>query len=127
MMLANALAMMIDKSECFIFLNTPNSIDPFLEMDKTKSPWIYSEIATSQLIEKKEPLRSITETFSNFDGGDEIKKGMDMTHTLDLSHLTKLSASDFNNWQSSKRNREHPLDTLYRLHPPQKKNKQLLK
>lgn len=127
MMLSTALAMMIDKAECLFFLNTPNSIKAYGTEDRTLSPWIYSEIATSQLIEKKEPLRSITETFSNFDGGDEIKKGMDMTHTLDLSHLTKLSASDFNNWQSSKRNREHPLDTLYRLHPPQKKNKQLLK
>jgi hypothetical protein len=95
--------------------------------DRTLSPWIYSEIVTSQLIQKKEPIRLITETFSNFEGSDEIKKGIDVTYTLDLSHLAKLSATDFNNWQSSKRHREHPLDTLYRLHPPKKKNNQLLK
>lgn len=127
MMLSTALAMMIDKAECLFFLNTPNSIKAYGTEDRTLSPWIYSEIATSQIIEKKEPHRLLTETFSNFDGEDEIKKGMDMTHTLDLSHLTKLTATDFNNWQSKKIRREHALDTLYRLHPPKKKGKQLLK
>lgn len=125
MMLSTALAMMIDKAECLFFLNTPNSIKAYGTEDRTLSPWIYSEIATSQLIEKKEPLRLITETFSHFDGADEIKKGVDMTHTLDLSHLTKLTAEDLNNWQSGRLKREHPLDTLYRLHPPKKKNNQL--
>lgn len=127
MMLSTALAMMIDKAECLFFLNTPNSIKAYGNEDRTLSPWIYSEIATSQLIEKKEPLRLITETFSNFDGEDEIKKSIAMTHTLDLSLLTKLTATDFNNWQSGKLQREHPLDTLYRLHPPKKKSNQLLK
>jgi hypothetical protein len=129
MMLSTALTMMIDKCECLFFLNTPHSIKSYEKTDKTESPWIYSEIATTKIIEKKDPGRVIelTETYSNFDGGDEIKKGMTMTYDVDLSHLTALDLNNINNWQEKKNTREHPLDTLYHLHPPKKKNNQLLK
>jgi hypothetical protein len=115
MMLSNALSMMIDKSECFIFLNTPNSVDPFLEMDKTKSPWIYSEIVISKLIEKKAPkrLRRITETFSNFSGEERLE----IKYNLDLSHLKTLDYSQFfDNWGKKKYNsKSDALDSLYEL------------
>lgn len=129
MMLSTALTMMIDKCECLFFLNTPHSIKSYGETDKTESPWIYSEIATTKIIEKKDPGRvgELTETYSHFDGVDEIKKGMTMTYDLDLTHLTALNLNNINNWQAQKNNKEHPLDTLYRLHPPKKKNNQLLK
>ena len=114
MMLANALAMMIDKSECFIFLNTPNSVDPFLEMDKTKSPWIYSEIVISKLIEKKKPSRTIriTETYSNFSGEENLV----IKYNLDLSHLIKLDFSSFfKNWGNKKfASKGDALDSLYK-------------
>jgi hypothetical protein len=62
MMLSTALTMMIDKCECLFFLNTPNSVKSYVETDKTESPWIYSEIATTKIIEKKEqkPIRTLT-------------------------------------------------------------------
>jgi hypothetical protein len=125
MMLSTALAMMIDKSECLFFLNTPNSIKSYEETDKTESPWIYSEIATSQIVEKKEPLRLVTESFSHLEGGGEIKKALTITHDLDLSHLTKIDFDNITRWERNKIKSEHPLDTLYRLHPPKKKSKQL--
>ncbi len=121
MMLSTALSMMIDKTECLFFLNTPNALKAYGSTDKTESPWIYSEIATSQIIEKKVPLRLLTETFSNFDGRDEIKKRLAITHDLDLSHLTKLEFEDLTLWQKNKIHREHSLDTLYRLNPAKKK------
>jgi len=129
MMLSTALTMMIDKCECLFFLNTDDSIKPYAETDKTESPWIYSEIATTKIIEKKDPgrIKELTETYSHFDGVDEIKKGMTMTFDVDLSHLTALSLKNLETWQAQKNNREHSLDTLYRLHPPKKINNQLLK
>jgi hypothetical protein len=57
MMLSNALASMIDKCECVLFINTPNAISVQEGIDKTKSPWIYFEIAMTKLIRKKEPVR----------------------------------------------------------------------
>ena len=46
MLLNGALAKMINKTECLIFLNTPNSIkiQDITEEAKTASPWIYSEL-----------------------------------------------------------------------------------
>ena len=115
MMLSNALAMMIDKSECFIFLNTPKSVLPFKEMDKTKSPWIYSEIVLSKLIEKKIPSRTrrITETFSNFSGEEKLE----INYNLDLSHLRKLDYDlFFKKWGNKKyESKNDSLDSLYEL------------
>jgi hypothetical protein len=114
MMLSNALAMMIDKSECFIFLNTPKSVEPFKEMDTTKSPWIYSEIVFSKLIEKKAPNRpmKLTEKFSNFSGD---KKKLDIKYNLDLTHLTSIDfASFFEKWGGVKYpSKNAALDSLY--------------
>ena len=43
MILSVALTKMIDNTECIFFLNTPNSISASTIIDKTESPWIYSE------------------------------------------------------------------------------------
>jgi len=122
MMLSTALTMMIDKCECLFFLNTPNAVKSYGDTDKTESPWIYSEIATTKIIEKKEPqrLKELDEQFSNFEGGGEIKKAMLMTNEIDLSHLTAINLQNLETWKTQKRLREHPLDGLYRLHPPKK-------
>ena len=53
MMLSTALTMMIDKVECVLFLNTPKSIDTTEVIDKTKSPWIYLEMAMMKLVRKR--------------------------------------------------------------------------
>jgi hypothetical protein len=106
--------MMIDKSECFIFLNTPNSIEPFLEMDKTKSPWIYYEILLSKLINKKTPKRQklTNENYLNFSGDEDLV----IKYNLDLSNLIKI---DFNNFSKIFENYQHnsmytALDKLYK-------------
>ena len=60
MMLSAALTSMIDKSECLLFLNTPNTINTKDVIEqKTKSPWIYLEIQISQLVRKKIPERKL--------------------------------------------------------------------
>ncbi len=56
MMLSTALAKMIDRTDCIIFLNTPNSVslkDNIKNSFRSKSPWIYSEIALTQIVQKK--------------------------------------------------------------------------
>ena len=52
MMLSTALANMIDKTECIMFLNTPNSVSTRDTKLKTYSPWIYNEIEITRIIEK---------------------------------------------------------------------------
>lgn len=57
MMLSTALNNMIDSTECLFFLNTPNSISLSNEITNeqkfTYSPWLYSELTTASIVEKR--------------------------------------------------------------------------
>lgn len=60
MMLSTALTEMIDKTECIMFYNTPNSVSLKNEKKKvTLSPWIYHELATTSLVRICKPTRII--------------------------------------------------------------------
>jgi len=130
MMLSVALTQMIDNTECLFFLNTPNSITPDPIINQTESPWIYSEIATSQLIRKKklEEYRQVAlmESQKTFSDGGELK----FRYDLPTEYLTEISAGILENWekswssldssnykypQYSENLRVHALDKLYEL------------
>jgi hypothetical protein len=54
-----ALMKVIDKAECVLFLNTPSSIEINTDhngnpWEETASPWIYSELAITRLIKRRE-------------------------------------------------------------------------
>lgn len=64
MMLSTALTEMIDKCECVIFYNTPNSISIASEIFKQKngdsatlSPWIYHELSMTSMLRMNPPDR----------------------------------------------------------------------
>ena len=52
MMLSTALGMMIDNTECLIFLNTNQSITSSEAVAKTQSPWLFAEIAMARVVRK---------------------------------------------------------------------------
>jgi hypothetical protein len=123
MMLLVALAKMLDKTECLFFINTGDSTIKVSEtINKTKSPWIYSEIAISQMIRVQKLNRN--RTVKLFESGGEIQKSFSVTvpvnHPLDLSHLSDLSIDDISNWYTLyNKNKQlstykkYPLDLLY--------------
>jgi hypothetical protein len=55
MMLSVALTQMLNECECVIFLNTPETLSPrnYIAGNSTESPWIYSELAMTSLIQKR--------------------------------------------------------------------------
>lgn len=56
MMLATALAQMMDKCDCIIFVNTPNSLNKqTLNETTTFSPWIFYELATLHTLRVRMP------------------------------------------------------------------------
>jgi len=119
MMLSIALSSMIEQTECLIFLNTPNSITPDDEIDKTLSPWIYSEIAMSKIIRTRtisEYRKTQLKTFSK-GLNEDISDSLAVKYDVDLSHLIKMDKKSFNNWVTLKRydNAHDALDTLYHL------------
>ncbi len=131
MMLSVALTQMIDNTECLFFLNTPNSITPDdTIIKKTKSPWVYSEIAMSRLIRKKElkEYRDVVlmESQRAFAEGGTL----DVRYDLPTEHLTEIDAEILESWENSwcllnspkheylqhpKKIRVYALDKLYEL------------
>jgi len=122
MMLSSALRKMMDKTECIIFVNTPNSISTRDAVEeKTKSPWIYDEIVTSQVLRKKKPLRPILKEARSF---EKSQNRLNIVYKAELDHLTPLSTEDLMEWDFKYRQEkmksallsqpeQHPLDSLY--------------
>lgn len=118
MMLSTALLMMMDSTECVFFLNTPSSISANEVIDKTESPWIYSELAITQFIRQNVPERlklyELTETFSGADGKLEKGGRLIIKYEVDLKHLTAINGSSLDNWKKMYR-KGYALDKLYEL------------
>lgn len=129
MMLSVALSQMIDNTECLFFLNTPNSITPDPNINQTASPWIYSEIAMSRLIRKKElqeyRIMEQNESLKTFSKDEKFK----IQYDLPTDHLVNINGYVLRKWeetwkdigisnkypQYSENLRIHALDKLYEL------------
>ena len=59
MILQGALAKMIDRTECIVFVNTPNSLDiqDIENRENTSSPWIYNELLMASTFPPSNPMR----------------------------------------------------------------------
>ena len=121
MMLATALAKMIDKTECVIFVNTPNSITPKQAVNKTFSPWIFYELAMMGLIRRRQaeehrPLIKEAQ-FSAKGALDEML----IQYDADLSDLSEISDKHLANWHQTWKAKNikprYALDTLYAIVP----------
>lgn len=101
MMLNVALHKMIDKTEAIILLNTSNSVEKFEgeKMNKTYSPWLYSELVCSELIRKK-PLeeyrtKAIMESIIN----KQVDNLLKIAYEFSSEHLIDLSQDDLKKWE----------------------------
>lgn len=107
MMLSTALNNMIDNTECLFFINTPNSISLSNEINNehkfTYSPWLYSELTTASIVEKKNPrLESdsqlITEDIRSIIKHYSSQEDLKIKYALNLSELTYLQKDDLKRW-----------------------------
>lgn len=122
MMLATALAKMIDGAECAWVLNTANSITSKEAIDSTKSPWLFSEIAAMHVVRRRTPEfhRGRTKIAK---AQREMVEALSITHQVSLKSFTRLDVAALNKWaeargQSSNAHK-HALDILYELVPDQ--------
>ena len=127
LMLAGALAKMIDNTECVFFLNTPQAIQPNKVIDSTLSPWLYSEILTTQYVRKRPPhehsaRQQLTKSFSEGGQlGSLNESRLAVTYEVDMSHLTSISAGIFNSWLKRSEKERFKLDALYKMYPLDKR------
>ncbi|EJG1068389.1 toll/interleukin-1 receptor domain-containing protein [Vibrio parahaemolyticus] len=105
MMLSAALTEMIDKTECLFFINTENAIENIQidgqDEDRTSSPWIMSELATSNTIRKHLDRPELI--MESIVGAEKFKASASVPkiyHKAPTEHLTKINVqqlSDFYN------------------------------
>jgi len=114
LMLSTALMMMIDNCECVFFLDTPNSVTTEGVIDRTQSPWIYSEINISRLIKRRLPQRKLQVSLQK-----SFVETMGIEYELDTSHFIELTKENFFEWGNQNKDGKHSLDVLYELIPPE--------
>jgi len=107
MILSYALARMIDRTECFMFLESRKSVTAEESVNGTYSPWIFHELATVDTIKTKEPNRKmcdlINESFS-----------LKIKYPLLGKRLIEIDSSVLSNWTTySQQSQAHSLDLLY--------------
>jgi len=115
MMLSTALTKMIYDCEAIVFINTPSSLTAKDYIHgSTNSPWIYSEILMTRLVQKRTPeehRQNIFESISN----EVLSKSMNIKYDIDLDHLSKLTFDNLKTWESKKKLGADALDLLYTL------------
>lgn len=116
-MLASALNNMIDRTECVFFLNTPSSLScqGYTEKNATVSPWIFSEITMTRLIERK--INRITTHKRKAEASMEVlAEDIKIKYDLSLNHLISLDSSMLDRWERSNHKRgSDSLDSLYQI------------
>lgn len=120
MMLVGALQAMIDRSELFLFLNTSNSIplNNYAGVDRTFSPWIYSELQFSSNARIRTPTRKrvIMDSASMEENRVKAFASDDALFSYKAfnKHLPKVDGGDLKAWFDSTYAQGHKaLDSLY--------------
>lgn len=118
MMLSVALSKMIYNTEVLFFYNTPNSITPDKVIDtgdKTLSPWIYLELAMTNLVKQRTPKehRLIESSFSAIEDFSVHK--LNVEYTINVAKLPIIDADFLSTWNKNgfSDNKYEALDYLY--------------
>ena len=128
MMLSTSLMNMIDRCECIIFVNTPQSFTPSTDIKNqgtTLSPWIFSEILMSEMLRIRKPHRlklAMDSVTASTESRNYISESLQVSYDIDMKHLTPLSISQLLEWKKKKIYKgEENLDALYRIANSQRK------
>lgn len=117
MMLSYALTRMIDRTECFIFLESHNSATAKESVNGTYSPWIFHELATVDTIETNKPTRLRQKSAKRYDFSTE-SVGPTIHYPIQGKRLTEIEVSDLSTWLADKnQSPKCTLDVLYENTP----------
>ncbi len=107
MMLTGALHAMIKRSEIFVFLNTENSVPlkSYQSVDRTFSPWLYSELQFSCYVENDTPKRRLKLATESYDAASPLIKSTASARSDAVlafeafnRHLPKVTGSEMEEW-----------------------------
>lgn len=120
MMLSTALGMMIDNTECLMFLNTPNAITTDAAVSKTLSPWLFSEIAMTHIVRRKKPAdhRQMIKLAESTQRQATLAS-LKIEYEVRTTSLTDITGDTLGKWQTMYlAAKGDPLDSLYKVAPP---------
>jgi hypothetical protein len=112
MLLCYALTHMIERTECFIFIESHNSVTAEDSVEGTYSPWIFHELATVDTIELRKPERLAK-------GPGDVLIAESVAPRIKYPFLRKrliqIDSSILSQWQDSsvQKQQVHPLNILY--------------
>jgi len=112
MLLCSALTRMIERTECFIFIESHNSVTAKDSVEGTYSPWIFHELATVDTVELKVPER-----LKDVVVAESVDLGI--KYPLPGRRLIEINGSILSQWQDISVQKQqvhpqvHPLDILY--------------
>lgn len=115
MMLSTALTMMLDKTECVFFLNTPDSISSSGLITQTESPWIYHELAMTELIRKRKLIHYRKDTIEKGIVFEASQEALIFKYDVKFPDLKDLSQAELIKWEGVKPRKKYPLDNLYEI------------
>ncbi|HEX4053865.1 MAG TPA: hypothetical protein VHX86_06340 [Tepidisphaeraceae bacterium] len=121
MMLTTALGMMIHKTECLLFVNTPEAIatSEVVAGPQTYSPWIYAELTMAGIVEEVEPDR-LNEKLMKFAAKGMITENDEWDGVLytirHLDRLQRITRQTLHDWGNKCEVRgEEALDVFYEI------------
>lgn len=107
LILSSALTKMIDSADCMIFINTENSCTFENDSFSTESPWIFTEILMSSLLERKghkdrppvvahESYSGMEEAGFNKQAVLKAKRELIINYPLGMDHIVKVDDNILN-------------------------------
>lgn len=120
MLLNGALAKMIDDTECLFFINTPNSITVKESVNKTYSPWIYSELLLSNVVRRRKLEEYRKNVLKRPAEESYFNESRDLSIEYDAytDRLKELPMNQLSKWKESSKKIGKPwmaMDKLYQM------------
>ncbi|WP_270752161.1 TIR domain-containing protein [Gemmiger qucibialis] len=121
MMLSTALTEMMNKTECVIFFNTPNSISMTEALSKIKdnpkekrttSPWIYYELSMTTMLQITEPTQR--EIIKHFAQDERSMPTISYNVEKALNEMPTLTDEQLAQWENSVSSK-YPVETRMAL------------
>lgn len=111
MILNGALMKMMDKTECLLFIDSPNSLKTSdIKHGTTNSEWIYSELLMTQYLRRTKPKRKqIHFRFSQSVENIELA----VTYDVNISHMKELTIRDLKEEEKMNYRGTYILDQIY--------------
>lgn len=117
MLLQGALAKMIDRAECIIFVNTPHSLNvkDIPGQEKTSSPWIYNELLMAGTFPPSPASRYSIPWRARVRDSLNEQAQIPISYTTNLKEFRNLKFIDFKNAEQNakSRNSRDVLNQLY--------------